>query len=127
MLNKLKELQKNSHSPYSNFRVAAIVKDVEGIEWYGVNVENASFGATNCAERSAIFTAVSNGSKKLKEIHIIADLKNKPISPCGICRQVMAEFMEKDSMIFMYAQDGSVKKMNLQELLPYSFEEEDLN
>lgn len=81
----------NSYSPYSNCKVSAALLCSNGRVYKGVNVENASFGATNCAERSAIYNAISNADREFEAIAIATSLDN-PIMPCGICRQVMLEF-----------------------------------
>ena len=92
----------------------------EGKIYTGVNIENASFGLTNCGERTAIFKAVSEGERSFKEL-IIYGQTEKPISPCGACRQVMAEFFEPDLPVTLVAKDKSTVVMTVKELLPYSF------
>lgn len=118
ILKILKELLKNSYSPYSKFKVAAIVITKEGKIFKGINIENASYGLTVCAERVAIFKAVSEGYKDLEKIYIYAD-KN-PCYPCGACLQVMAEF-NKDIEIIIFDRDKMIKK-RLKNLLtnPYN-------
>lgn len=118
ILEILKELLKNSYSPYSKFRVGAIALTKEGKIFKGVNIENASYGLTVCAERVAIFKAVSEGYKDLEKIYIYAD-KN-PCYPCGACLQVMAEF-NKDMEIIIFDKDKMIKK-KLKNLLtnPYN-------
>lgn len=86
---------KNSYSPYSLFPVGAALLLPDGNVITGVNVENRSFGLTNCAERTAIFTAVANGYKTFSAIAIATPKSNYPVSPCGACRQVISEFAEK--------------------------------
>ncbi len=121
------EVLNNSYSPYSNFPVAAaiLMKDDKIIT--GVNVENASFGATNCAERSAIFTAVSQGYKKedFVEIAIVSKL-DRPVPPCGICRQVLCEFFELSANVHMSSVTKKTKTVTLKDLLPYDFSSTDL-
>lgn len=85
-----------------------------------MNIENASFGLTNCAERTAIFKAISEGVRDFSEIIIYGETE-KPISPCGACRQVMAEFFDKDLKVTLVAKDKSTVVMTVGELLPYSF------
>ncbi|NQZ29006.1 MAG: cytidine deaminase [Mycoplasmatales bacterium] len=128
VLDKLKKLQKNAYTPYSNFRVAAILVDSKGGEWKGVNIESASYSPTNCGERSAIFSAISNGvkSQEFKEIHILGDSKNKIITPCGVCRQVMIELMPINAKVFQYSINGEVRVNTVDELLPFGFEKGDL-
>lgn len=110
----------NAYVPYSHFPIGAILVTAEGKIYTGVNVENASFGLTNCGERTAIFKAVSEGERSFKEL-IIYGQTEKPVSPCGACRQVMAEFFEPDLPVTLVAKDKSTVVMTVKELLPYSF------
>lgn len=133
-MNKHKDLLKllnNSYAPYSNFNVAAIAIDKNKKEYKGVNVENASFGATSCAERNAIFSAISENMKigDLKEIHLIArndkNIDKKYFAlPCGICRQIISEASNNNAIIYLYNLSGDVKKYSIKDLLPYSFQKE---
>ena len=107
-----------SYSPYSKFKVGAALITNEGKVYSGCNIENASFGITNCAERTAIFKAVSEGAREIDTIAIIAD-SDEPCSSCGTCRQAMAEFKVK--RVIMANLKGEVKAVSLAELLPYSF------
>jgi len=110
----------NAYVPYSHFPIGAVLVTEEGMIYTGVNVENASFGLTNCGERTAIFKAVSEGERSFKEL-IIYGQTEKPVSPCGACRQVMAEFFEPDLPVTLVAKDKSTVVMTVKELLPYSF------
>ena len=127
-LKLVKEAQSFSYSPYSHFKVGAVLIFKDGSIVSGCNVENASYGLSNCAERTAIFKAVSMGKnlKEAVELLIIGE-SNRPVSPCGACRQVMAELLNKDTKITLFSQNGDVKETNVEELLPYSFNDEDLN
>lgn len=127
MQEKLREILKNSYSPYSNFKVAAIVVMKDGSEFKGVNVENASYGAAICAERSAIVSAVSSGYKigDFKELHVMVR-SGKIGMPCFICRQVISEMFEKDNNVYCYDTNGNVKKYTVEQLCPYPFGKEDL-
>ena len=127
MQEKLKELLKNSYSPYSNFKVAAIVVMKDGKEFNGVNVENASYGAAICAERSAIVSAISAGykNKDFKELHVMVG-SGKIGMPCFVCRQVISEMFDKDSCVYCYDTNGNVEKYTVEELCPYPFGNEDL-
>ena len=127
MVEKLKELLKNSYSPYSNFKVAAIVVMKDGKEFNGVNVENASYGAAICAERSAIVSAISAGyrNKDFKELHVMVG-SGKIGMPCFVCRQVISEMFEKSSNVYCYDTNPNVKKYTVEELCPYPFDSEDL-
>lgn len=117
------ETRKQSYSPYSNFAVGAAVLSNDGYIYGGCNIENASYGLTNCAERTAIFNAVSNGKRNISAIAVVADT-DRPCSPCGACRQVIGEF--KIPCIIMANLKGEYKKVTLEELLPFSFSNTDL-
>lgn len=128
MKEKLLELGKNSYSPYSHFRVAAIVVMKDGKTFNGVNVENASYGACVCAERIAIFSAIAAGYKKgdFKELHIMC-LDSKQISTsCFMCRQVISELFDKTAKVICYNNQGETKEFTVEELCPYPFDEDDL-
>ena len=114
------ETSKNAYVPYSDFPIGAVLVAKDGRVFTGVNVENASFGLTNCGERTAIFKAVSEGILEFEEL-IVYGQTEKPISPCGACRQVMAEFFDKDLKVTLVAKDKSTVVMTVGELLPYSF------
>lgn len=128
MKEELFELGKNSYSPYSNFRVAAIVVTKDGNKLKGVNVENSSYGATICAERNAIFNAISKGYKKgdFKELHLMCLDSNKISSPCFMCRQVISELFDKESKVILYNINGDTEEYKVSELCPYPFSEDDL-
>jgi len=127
MIDKLVKLHQNSYSPYSNFAVSAIVVTTDGKEFNGVNVENASYGAGICAERSAIVNAVSAGYRKedFKELHVMVSSGNIGM-PCFICRQVISEFFDKDRIVYCYSTTGEVEKHTVEELCPYPFGSDDL-
>lgn len=114
------EASKKAYVPYSHFPVGAVLVAKDGQVFTGVNVENASFGLTNCGERTAIFKAVSEGVTEFSELIIYGETE-KPISPCGACRQVMAEFFSQDLKVTLVAKDKSTVEMTVGELLPYSF------
>ncbi len=127
MQERLKELLKNSYSPYSNFKVAAIVVMKDGKEFNGVNVENASYGAAICAERSAIVSAISAGYRNgdFKELHVMVG-SGKIGMPCFVCRQVISEMFDKNCNVYCYDTNGNVEKYTVEELCPYPFGNEDL-
>jgi cytidine deaminase len=111
---------KNAHAPYSNFRVGAALLTTAGKVFGGCNVENASYGMTNCAERTAIFSAVASlGSKMEIEEIVVVNNHNVPCSPCGACRQVIYEFGPK-AIVHFQAADGP-KTLSISELLPEGF------
>ena len=128
MIDKLRELAKNSYSPYSNFRVATIVIMKDGNEFKGVNVENAAYGSSICSERSAILSAISNGYKKgdFKEMHCLCADSDRISTSCFACRQVISELFDKDVDCYFYANTGESKIYKVSELCPYPFDEDDL-
>lgn len=115
--------RENAYSPYSHFAVGAALLCEDGTLYEGCNIENASYGLTNCAERTAIFKAVSEGYIKFKALAVVADTEG-PCAPCGACRQVMAEF--KIPLIIMGNLMGNIKIVTIEELLPFSFSECDV-
>jgi cytidine deaminase len=115
--------RENAYVPYSKFKVGAAVLSKSGKVYVGCNVENASYGLTNCAERTAIFTAVSAGETDLAALAVVADTIG-PTAPCGSCRQVMAEF--GISKIVLCNMKGESRVVSLDDLLPYSFTKNDL-
>lgn len=114
------EVHKNAYVPYSNFPLGAAVLTEDGSIYTGVNIENASFSLTNCAERSAIFSAVSQGHSKIKALLIVSDTED-PVTPCGSCRQVINEFAEGEIEIIMMTKNGKELTMTNTELLPGAF------
>ena len=116
--------RQNSYSPYSNFKVGAAVLTNSGKIYTGCNVENASYGATNCAERTAIFKAISEGESEIIAVAIVGS-NNEFTYPCGICRQVISEFMLKGDFIVENSK-GEVKIIPFEEMFPYTFTKHDL-
>lgn len=116
----------NAYAPYSNFHVGSCVKTKDGKYFIGANVENASYGLTNCAERNAIFQVYSNGYRKedIEGIAIVGQ-GNTMITPCGACRQVLVELLQKDTPIILGTK-GKVKITNIAELMPMAFTSDDL-
>ncbi|MCL2255206.1 MAG: cytidine deaminase [Lachnospiraceae bacterium] len=121
-----------AYAPYSGYHVGSAVLTADDRVYTGVNIENASFGATNCAERTAIYKAVSEGNQKLKAIAVVGAPKGEAITglayPCGVCRQVMREFCETpDDFIIIVAKDEEdYRAFTLNEILPASFGPEKL-
>lgn len=126
MREKLEKLLDNAYAPYSNFKVSCIIKTNDDKEFLGVNVENASFGATICAERTAILSAVANGYKKgdFKEIHIM-NSSSKIAFPCFICRQVLIEFFNPNTKVYLYTKEKEEEYL-FEELTPHMFNEDNL-
>lgn len=131
MRKKLEELielaienKKNSYSPYSKFRVSSVVLTKKGNIYKGVNIENAAYSVTICAERSALSSAISAGEKEIDTIIITGD--SKMTYPCGVCRQFMAEFLDIDSKIVIANSVEDYKIYGLKDILPYNFSKKDL-
>lgn len=130
-MNEIKKLiqmaldnKENSYSPYSHFRVSAVVKTKSGSIYKGVNIENAAYSPTLCAERSAMSAAISNGERDFSYIVINGD--SKDTFPCGVCRQFIREFADSDTKIVIANSIDDYKEYTIEELLPYSFSNEDL-
>lgn len=126
LVNLAIEARTKAYVPYSKFQVGAAIKTKKGKIYQGANIENASYGLTNCAERTAIFKAVSEGDYDLETIAIVADTDG-PVSPCGACRQVMVEFFEPNAKVYLANLRGDVTETTVAELLPGAFGREDLN
>lgn len=127
LLKAAREVLNNAYVKYSNFPVAAALKLTNGLIITGVNVENASYGLSNCAERTALFTAITQGYSKRDIVEVVVTTKQKAIiSPCGACRQVMRELILPDVPIHMVDANDNVKTMLNKELLPAGFSEDDL-
>ncbi|SDY67278.1 cytidine deaminase [Thermoactinomyces sp. DSM 45892] len=120
------EARENAYVPYSKFPVGAALLAADGSIFKGCNVENASFGLTNCAERTAIFKAVSEGVHSFKGIAIVADTKG-PVSPCGACRQVLSEHCSPEMKVWLTNLQGEVQETTVGELLPGAFVKGDLH
>lgn len=127
MEESLKRLLKNSYSPYSGFKVASICLMKDGKSFGGVNVENASYGATICAERVAICTAIASGYKKgdFSKLYVMCD-SPKISSSCFLCRQTISEFFNRDAEIILYSNDGEKETYTVEDLCPYPFCSNDL-
>ncbi len=124
-----KEAIKNSYAPYSNYNVGAVLLAKNGNVYKGCNVENASYGTTNCAERTALFSAVANGEKKFESICIVGGNNGKITDyamPCGVCRQALSEFCDADFKIYVGISENDIKEFTLGELLPCSFDKSKL-
>lgn len=118
-----RQYRENAYTPYSHFKVGAAVLTASGKVYGGCNIENSSYGLTNCAERTAIFKAVSEGEREFAALAVIADTDG-PCSPCGACRQVIADF--RIPRIIMANLKGDVKTMTLGDLLPFAFSDSDM-
>ena len=119
--------EKNSYAPYSKYHVGAAILCRDGKVFWGANIENASFGGTNCAERSAVFAAYSNGYRKndIEALAIVSD-GDRVCAPCGICRQVLSELIDGECPIYLSNGKESLTR-TINDLLPMQFGEEDVN
>lgn len=120
LIKMAKEAYKNSYSPYSGFKVGAAIMTEDNEIFTGCNIENLSYGATVCAERVAIFKAVSQGKRKIKKLAVVSE-PGKITYPCGMCLQVMGEFMDKDGIIIL-ENGNEIIEYQLKELMPYGFD-----
>ena len=122
LLTQATEAMKHAYVPYSQFRVGAAVLDQDGRIHLGCNIENAAYGPTNCAERTALFSAIAAGAapRTFTAIAVVGDTID-PITPCGVCRQVMIELCEPDTLVIMGNLAGDSRVTTVQELLPGAF------
>jgi len=120
-----KDAREKAYVPYSHFKVGACVLTEDGKAYQGCNIENASYGLTNCAERTALFSAYANGDRKLKAIAVVADTEG-PVSPCGACRQVMMELGGEDMVVILSNMKGDYAVVTVKDLLPGAFTSKDL-
>ncbi|BDR56508.1 cytidine deaminase [Xylocopilactobacillus apis] len=114
------KVRENAYSPYSNFKVGAVLLSKSGIIFTGCNVENSSYGLTSCAERNAIFSAVTAGEQEFSKLVVVGDTEDVTV-PCGACLQVMAEFFDAETEILLANTAGLKKTYKFSELLPVSF------
>lgn len=120
----------NAYSPYSHCKVGAALLTRDGKVYTGCNVENASYGATNCAERTAFFKAISEGEREFSKIAIVGGLEGvvtNMFMPCGVCRQVMDEFCDRDFEVLVAKDRENFEIFTLSQLLPLSFDEKNLS
>ena len=121
LIQKAKKAKEQAYAPYSGFHVGAALLCKDGTIFTGCNIENSAYGPTNCAERTAIFKAVSEGFREFEAIAIISDSKQQT-APCGVCRQVMAEFCDPETFrIILMNGAGEIREYLLKELLPLGF------
>ena len=119
LLGHAREAARFSYSPYSHFPVGAALLCADGTIVTGANVENRSFGLSNCAERSALFAAISQGRKTFLAIAVSAPASETPTSPCGACRQALSEFCPPDTPLYFAGKSGSHLSTTVGELLPH--------
>lgn len=124
-LKEVIEAQSRAYTPYSKFNVGALLVTDDDEYIYGANIENASYPATICAERSALVSAYSNNITKFKALVVVTDADD-PASPCGICRQVMKELCDDDMPVYLTSKSGEVIKRTVDDLLPLGFSGKDM-
>lgn len=120
LIREAKIAREKAYAPYSNFKVGAALYTKSEKIYHGCNVENVSYSLTCCAERVAIFKAISEGEKEFLALAVIANT-DQPVSPCGACRQVMTEFFTDDVEIYLANLSGKVKKTTINDLMPNEF------
>ncbi|MGN0341390.1 MAG: cytidine deaminase [Roseburia sp.] len=126
LIDEAKKARGFSYSPYSHFRVGAALLCADGSVYTGCNIENAAFSPTNCAERTAVFKAISEGKREFVKIAVVGDDETY-LSPCGVCRQVLMEFVDPTEFeVIMAGASDSRKVVKLAELLPESFSPKNL-
>jgi len=125
LMEQSKIARENAYVPYSKFKVGAALVTKSGKLYHGCNIENAAYSMTNCAERTAMFKAVSEGERDFASLAVVADT-NGPVSPCGACRQVIAEFCEPNMPVYLINLKGDIQETTVAELLPGAFSQEDL-
>ncbi len=125
LIEAAKTITEKAYVPYSNFQVGAALQTGSGNIYTGCNIENAAYPVTCCAERVAIFQAIANGEKSFTEMAVVADTE-RPVPPCGSCRQVMSEFFPSDMLIHLTNLKEDIKTVKMEELLPFSFQPSDL-
>lgn len=125
LIKKAIEIRERAYVPYSKFPVGAALLTKSGKIYTGCNIENAAYPVSLCAERVAIFKAISDGETEFVEMAVAADTE-RPVPPCGSCRQVMSEFFESDMTIHLTNLHANTKSVNMEELLPFSFQKTDM-
>lgn len=126
LMEAAKQARERAYVPYSTFKVGAALLAEDGTVFGGCNIENAAYGMTNCAERTALFKAVSEGVTRFSALAVVADTK-RPVPPCGACRQVIAELCPPEMPVFLTNLRGDVQKLTVADLLPGAFSPEDLH
>ncbi|MBU8879430.1 cytidine deaminase [Bacillus sp. FJAT-29790] len=126
LIEEAKIAMNKAYVPYSKFKVGAALLTEDGKVYHGCNIENAAYSMTNCAERTAIFKAYSEGDKKFAALAVVADT-GRPVPPCGACRQVIAELCPKEMKVILTNLQGDIQELTVEELLPGAFSPEDLH
>ncbi|XXM73704.1 cytidine deaminase [Lysinibacillus sphaericus] len=126
LIQEAKAAREKAYVPYSKFQVGAALLTKDGKVYHGCNIENAAYSMCNCAERTALFKAYSEGDKEFSMIAVVADTA-RPVPPCGACRQVISELCAKDMKVVLTNLKGDVEELTVAELLPGAFSPEDLH
>jgi cytidine deaminase len=126
LIKEAKAAREKAYVPYSKFKVGAALLTKDGKVYHGCNIENAAYSMCNCAERTALFKAYSEGDKDYSMIAVVADTA-RPVPPCGACRQVISELCSKDMKVVLTNLNGDVEELSVAELLPGAFSPEDLH
>lgn len=126
LIEAAKKARERAYVPYSKFKVGAALLTKNGEIYHGCNIENAAYSMCNCAERTALFNAYSEGESEFAALCVVADTK-RPVPPCGACRQVMSELCPGDMKVVLTNLQGDIEEMTVQQLLPGAFSMEDLN
>lgn len=126
LIQAAQEGRERAYTPYSKFKVGAALLSEDGTIYKGCNIENAAYGLCNCAERTAMFKAYSEGVNKFQAMAVVADT-DRPVPPCGACRQVMAELCPPNMPVILTNLKGDIEETTVQQLLPGAFSPEDLH
>ncbi|NRG43738.1 cytidine deaminase [Bacillus sp. CRN 9] len=126
LIQEAKIARDKAYVPYSKFKVGAALLAEDGTVFHGCNIENAAYSMCNCAERTALFKAYSEGVTQFAVLAVVADT-SRPVSPCGACRQVISELCSKDMEVILTNMNGDIQKLTVEQLLPGAFSPEDLN
>ncbi|MGD6853663.1 cytidine deaminase [Bacillus infantis] len=126
LIEEAKKARDKAYVPYSNFPVGAALLTEDGKVYHGCNIENAAYSMCNCAERTALFKAFSEGDKKYTAMAVVADTE-RPVPPCGACRQVISELCPNTMKVVLANLKGDINELTVEELLPGAFSPEDLN
>lgn len=125
LIKEAAKARENAYVPYSKFKVGAALLTKDGRVFHGCNIENAAYSVTNCAERTALFKAYSEGETQFERLVVIADT-DRPVPPCGACRQVISELCDPDMEVVLTNLGGEIQKTTVAELLPGAFSPKDL-
>ncbi|MDU9692851.1 cytidine deaminase [Priestia aryabhattai] len=126
LIDEAKKAREMAYVPYSKFKVGAALLTKDGKVYRGCNIENAAYSMCNCAERTALFKAYPEGDKEYAALAVVADT-DRPVSPCGACRQVISELCPKEMKVILTNLKNDIQELTVEELLPGAFSSEDLH